>query len=253
MQIIAVTNAKGGVGKTSTVVSLAAVLARNYKVLVLDLDFQVNATLSLGVGRDKLRPSVYNLLEGSIESVIRPTAVPGLNIITGSPELLQLEQYVKARDWLRRQLQLLPKDYDFVLIDTSPSLSLLTINAICAADRLIVPVQPQYLAAEGVTTLLEMLSSLRSYTGGNAGTVLGVLLSITHRRRADREMGDIIRQTLGDIVFNTEIPFSDRQYIASSRGLPVVITSPRSAISRAYRSLGEEVLQRLKKTTTQEL
>lgn len=252
--IFAVANQKGGVGKTTTAINLAATLAQSgAKVLLIDLDPQANATTGLGVSLEDGRPSMFEVLLGEerLESVVMPTSVDGLSIAPSSRDMagasvvlpgLERREY-RLRDALvaTRSASL----FSYVFIDCPPSLGLLTINALVAADEVVVPVQAEYYALEGLAQLLETVKALQGRL--NPGLqVAGLVLTMADvRTRLAREVDRELRSHFPGLTFDTVIPRNVRLAEAPSFGLPVSLLDPNCPGSDAYFDLAKEVVQRV--------
>ena len=251
--VIAIANNKGGVGKTTIAVNLAAALAcARRKVLLVDLDSQASASLWLGVDRGRLKPSSGSCLlqDYPIVQATRSTRVPHLDLLTGSFELANADvalAAVKGRELvLRNLLQRVRPRYDAVVLDCPPSLSLVGVNALVAADALIIPVTPQHLAAEALVGLLASLDKVRTRLG-TSGRLLGILLSVVEPARpAVCEVRERIREQFRDQVFHTEITVSRALEGAPAAAMTVFQHAPRSRSADAFRRLAEEALQRLR-------
>ena len=277
--ILSVINQKGGVGKTTTAINLAVALAQwGHATLLVDLDPQGNATSGLGVARQP-SPSLYQALisganlapnsdlagtappDGLIDpitadvslsgTVLRPAVasgpVEGLHIIGASPDLAGSEIELAGnarRDGLRRILSELRVNYDFIVIDTPPSVSLLTVNSLVAADQLIIPVQCEYFALEGLGQLLRTLEKIKRYLNPEL-KVMGLLRTMFDPRVAlSAQVSHELQQHFPHLLFKTIIPRNIRLAEAPSFGLPIALHDRRSAGADAYRRMAKEVLDR---------
>jgi chromosome partitioning protein len=249
--IIAVANQKGGVGKTTTTINLATALAAvGRTVLVVDSDPQGNASTGFGVDRRSRNASIYEVLLGQIaaEQALRPTAIPGLEVMPSTPALsgaeIELVDLDRRSHRLGDALATLPP-HDIILIDCPPSLGLLTVNALAAADAVLVPLQCEFFALEGLSQLLGTIERVRS--GLNTRLqLLGIVLTMVDRRnRLTEHVSDDVRAVMGDKVFTATIPRNVRLSEAPSHGLPALLYDSRCAGSEAYVALARELLARI--------
>jgi chromosome partitioning protein len=248
--VYAIANQKGGVGKTTTAVNLAACVAEaDYEALLVDIDPQSNATIGLGVGKDR-SATVYDVLLGdvSMSDVIIPTSIEHLSLAPAGPDLagatVELPRMAGSEMHLREALAGVRDRFQFTLLDCPPSLGPLTVNALVAADRVIVPVQAEYFALEGLAGLLDTLSLVRRELNPRL-TVAGMLLTMHDgRTRLAQEVEREVREHFPELVFDTVIPRNVRVGEAPSFGKPVIHHDPHCAGADAYFELAKEVAAR---------
>jgi chromosome partitioning protein len=252
-RVTALANQKGGVGKTTTAVNLAACLAeRNRKTLLIDLDPQANASSGLGVTADRGQ-SLYRVLlsEEPLADRIQPTPLPGLDIIPSEVDLAGAEVDIARTDaYLHRVRNALhplieTSDYEHVIIDCPPSLGILTVNGLAAADYVIVPIQCEYYALEGLSVIHRIVRQMRE-SGANPDLELeGILMTMYDARtRLSQQVVDEVRRHFGDRVYSVCIPRTVRLSEAPSYGQPIIVYDSRSAGALAYRQFATEFLQR---------
>ena len=248
--VYAIANQKGGVGKTKTAVNVAASIAEaGQRTLLADLDPQCNATVAMGLSKD-LSPSTYDCLSGgpSLDEAAVDTAFEGLRAVPATPELagasVELPRLAGSETRLRDALGAVRERYLFTLLDCPPSLGPLTVNALVAADRVIVPVQTEYFALEGLAGLLDTLSLVQRELNPHLAVAGMILTMHDGRTRLARDVEREVREHFPELVFDTVIPRNVRVSEAPSFGRPVTQHAPSSAGSAAYLKLAKEVAAR---------
>jgi chromosome partitioning protein len=248
-RIIAVASQKGGVGKTTTAINLGSCLAQESKrVLILDIDPQGNATSGLGINGNERPQGIYEVLVDGIEirEAILPTALANLDLVSSGQRLsgaeIELVDGGSRESRLRERLQPIRDDYDFVFIDSPPSLGLLTVNALTAADSVLIPLQCEYLALEGLTQLIGAIRRVQERLNP-ALRIEGVLLTMYDARlNLSQQVADEARKFFSERVYRSVIPRNVRLSEAPSFGKPIVLYDPHSTGAESYRELAREVL-----------
>jgi chromosome partitioning protein len=245
---LAVANQKGGVGKTTTAVNLSAALAElGYRVLVVDLDPQGNATTGLGINGRNLDASIYDMIlhDVPIEDVIEPTTLRNLFVVPATIDLagaeIELVPAFSRELRLRKALEPVHGDFDFILIDCPPSLGLLTVNGLAAAGEVIVPIQCEYYALEGLGQLLRNVSLVQGNLNSTLDVSTIVLTMYDARTKLAEQVAEEVRHHFGDKVCRNIVPRTVRLSEAPSFGQPIIIFDPSSRGAIAYRELAKEV------------
>ncbi|RAP28515.1 sporulation initiation inhibitor Soj [Candidatus Marinamargulisbacteria bacterium SCGC AG-343-D04] len=251
-KIISISNQKGGVGKTTTAINMAAFLAHEgLSVLMVDLDPQANATSGMGVLNSQLAGGVYELLAGTaeIKDVLYPTSFDGLHILPSSQDLAAIEvelvNHVSRETCLKNYLDQLRPLYDVIVIDCPPSLGLLTLNGLVASDFVLIPVQCEYFALEGINHLVSTLEQVKMHLNPQL-EILGIVLTMFDKRTAlNREVVDSARRFFKRLMFQTIIPRNIKLTEAPSHGIPILVYNPACVGAEAYLELTKEVIDRV--------
>lgn len=249
-RIIAIANQKGGVGKTTTAINLAACLAeKGKKVLAIDMDSQGNMTSGLGVDRSEQQHSIYETLIGECnlgESMLM-NVFPNLNLVPSSENLAGVEvEFIdadKPQYILRDIVKGIRKNFDFIIVDCPPALGMLTINALTAADTVIVPIQCEFYALEGLSQLIHTIDMIKSKLNKNLYIEGVVFTMYDSRNNLSKEVVENVKNNLDELIYDTVVPRNVRLAEAPSFGLPINLYDKRSAGAEAYRALADEVIK----------
>lgn len=247
-KIIMIANQKGGVGKTTSSVNMATILAAtNYKVLLIDIDPQGNATS--GVNGDKTKNGSYEWLIGASDNPIQKTFIPNLDLISSSMDLagaeIELLNFPNREKVLKNLLEQIKNKYDFIIIDCPPSIGILTVNALCASNNIIIPLQCEYYALEGISHIYKTIERIKLSLNPNLN-FLGILLTMYDRRSSlNQQIANDIRYHFQDKVFQTVIPRNIKIAEAPSHGKPIILYDVRSTGAYAYMDATKEMLTKL--------
>lgn len=250
-KIIAIANQKGGVAKTTSAVNLSACLAEGgLKVLLVDVDPQGNASSGLGVEKEKLDQCIYDVLinEVPIKSVMLPSEIPGLDVIPATIQLagaeIELVTVISRESKLKKALEKAVSEYDYIIMDCPPSLGLLTLNALTAADSIIIPIQCEYYALEGLGQLMNTISLVKKHLNPRL-EIEGVLLTMFDARtNLSIQVVDEVKNHFGDKVYRSIIPRNVRLSEAPSYGKPIILYDSKSKGAEMYSDLAKEVISR---------
>jgi len=249
LPIVGVINQKGGVGKTTTAINLAAALAETRRVLLVDMDPQANA--SSGVGVRGAERTIYDVLIGELSArrAITDTDIPNLKVLPASVELsgaaVELDASADSMRLLAKALIGVRPNFDFIVLDAPPSIGALTLNALVAADHLVIPLQTEYYALEGIAGMMDTVERLRASLNPDLN-ILGILLTMfDSRTRLSQEVEENVRSHFSELVFDAVIPRNVRLAEAPSYGQPIYAYAPASSGAQAYRRLSEEVILRV--------
>ena len=251
VRVIAVTNQKGGVGKTTTAINLSACLAaEGKKVLAVDADQQGNTTSGLGLDKNGIPETIYNVFLGekNISDVKQPTCVEGLEVVPANINLTGAEIELignERREFiLRESLEEIKDDYDFIIIDCPPSLNMITVNALVAADTVLVPIQCEYFALEGLEQLLHTVNLVKKRLNPDLEIEGIVFTMFDARTNLSLQVVEEVKRSLGQNVYRTIIPRNVRLGESPSHGLPINLYDPKSKGAEAYQMLADEVMEK---------
>ncbi|MBE5966189.1 MAG: ParA family protein [Lachnospiraceae bacterium] len=252
-RVIAIANQKGGVGKTTTAINLSACLAeKNKKVLTVDIDPQGNTSSGLGIDKNKLQNSIYQMLIGlcTLEDCRIVNQYDNLDILPSNVNLAGAEIELIGIDHreyiLKKQLERINKDYDFILIDCPPSLNTLTVNAMTAADTVLVPIQCEFYALEGLTQLIHTINLVKQRLNPSLEIEGVVFTMYDARTNLSLEVVENVKENLRQNIYKTIIPRNVRLAEAPSHGIPINLYDPKSAGAEGYRQLADEVIDKEK-------
>lgn len=250
-RVLAIANQKGGVGKTTTAINLSACLAdAGKKVLVLDLDPQGNTTSGLGVDKNSVSATLYDVLIGDrdLAEILVKDEQPGLDLAPANVDLsgaeIELIGIDRKEFLLKQQADRIREDYDFIIIDCPPSLNLLTINALTTADAVLVPIQCEYYALEGLSQLIHTVQLVKTRLNPRLSIAGVVFTMYDARTNLSLQVVENVKENLDQRIYHTIIPRNVRLAEAPSHGLPIHLYDPRSAGAEAYRALAREVIER---------
>ena len=250
-RVIAVANQKGGVGKTTTAINLSACLAeKGQKVLAIDMDPQGNMTSGLGIDKDEVEKNIYDLMIGQagVDEVLQKEAIENLDVIPTSIDLSAAEIELIGVDdkefIIRNAVQPIKDDYDYIIIDCPPSLSMLTINAMTTADSVLVPIQCEYYALEGLSQLIHTIDLVKDRLNNDLEIEGVVFTMYDARTNLSLQVVENVKDNLDQNIYKTIIPRNVRLAEAPSYGQPITLYDPRSTGAEAYRLLAEEVINR---------